>query len=259
MKTKHIIILILILSSLSYAHDYIPGENQTNPILLKGGNLYTIADGLKENTDLLFENGRITKIERNLTAPTDCKIIDISGQNVYPGLIAPNSSLGLVEIGAVEASVDTTLELQNEESGGFALDGTSGACEDIDAAFILVNAYLLSDYRRADIRASMARVLDTILEHQNPDGGLVYLRGKPYLYGTELMSSGIDQSAFFPSWFRLLSVALINQIVPHPKADPTPWRFNNCGTKLRFGSKPCVSKYGPLKGLCAIQPEGRVL
>ncbi len=125
------------------------------------------------------------------------------------------------------AAVDATLALQNSDSGGFALDGTSGACEDIDAAFILSNSYLLLDYRRAEIERALARVLSVILEHQNPDGGFVYVRGKPYVYGHELMRSGVDESALFPSWFRLLSVALINQLIPHPKADPTPWKFNH--------------------------------
>ncbi|MBE7557538.1 hypothetical protein HS125_00750 [bacterium] len=69
-------------------------------------------------------------------------------------------------------------------------------------------------------------MLETILAHQNPDGGFVYMRGKPYVYGHALMSSDADESALFPSWFRLLSVALINQLIPHPKADPTPWTFN---------------------------------
>ena len=126
----------------------------------------------------------------------------------------------------LEQAVDTTLSLQNAQSGGFALDGTSGACEDIDAAFILANSYHLQDYRRADIEASLAHVLGTVLEHQNPDGGLVYLRGRDYEYGHPLMRSRADQSALFPSWFRLLSIALINQLIPHPLADPTPWRFN---------------------------------
>lgn len=126
----------------------------------------------------------------------------------------------------LSAAVDATLSLQDPASGGFALDGSSGACEDIDAAFILANAYLLQDYRRDDIERALARVLGTILQHQNPDGGLVYRRGKPYVYGHPLMSSGVDESALFPSWFRLLSIALINQLIPHPKADPTPWKFN---------------------------------
>lgn len=88
------------------AHDYSPGPIQNHPVLLRNGNLYTISDGVLEKTDLLFENGRISAIGRELEAPENARVIDITGQQVYPGLIAPISSLGLVEIGAVRATLD---------------------------------------------------------------------------------------------------------------------------------------------------------
>ncbi len=105
---------ILLLSALcspattTLAHDYKPGPKQTEPILLKGGTLYTISDGVKENTDLLFVDGVITEIGVNLTAPEGAQVIDISGQLVYPGLIAAGTGVGLVEIGAVRATKDGT-------------------------------------------------------------------------------------------------------------------------------------------------------
>ncbi|MBU1148494.1 amidohydrolase family protein, partial [Patescibacteria group bacterium] len=57
-------------------------------------------------TDLLFENGLITAIGQNLTPPENCEIIDVTGKNIYPGLIEPNSYLGLIEIGSVPVTVD---------------------------------------------------------------------------------------------------------------------------------------------------------
>lgn len=95
----------LFLSSL-YAHDYVPGEPQKNPILLKGGHLYTINQGLLKDTDILFEQGRITQIGKNLTLPPHTEIIDISGKYVYPGLFDSYSLLGMTEIGAVRATND---------------------------------------------------------------------------------------------------------------------------------------------------------
>ncbi len=58
---------------------------------------------------LLFEEGRITAVGAG--APElDGRFVtlDASGAHVYPGLIAPYTQLGLVEIGAVRASRDTT-------------------------------------------------------------------------------------------------------------------------------------------------------
>jgi hypothetical protein len=125
----------------------------------------------------------------------------------------------------LERIVDTTLSLQNP-SGGFALDGGGGACEDIDATFILVSASRRSSYRREDIRAALARVVPAILSHQNEDGGLVYLRGKDYQYGVPRMSSDADQSCMFPTWFRMLSVALSAQVLKDHDIAKIQWRFN---------------------------------
>ncbi len=125
--------------------------------------------------------------------------------------------------------VDTTLSLQNP-GGGFGCDGKSGACEDIDATFIFIDAYYQQDYRRSDIRQAIKRVLPAVLEHQNPDGGFVYLRGQSYVYGVEQMSSEADQSCMFPTWFRLLSLAVIGQSLDDSEVaqDKVGWRFNRC-------------------------------
>ena len=96
----------LIIVGQSLAHDYIPGDKQTNPILLAGGDLHTVSDGVLPDTDILFENGRITAIGKDLAIPTGGKVIDITGHQVYPGLIAPNSTVGLIEIGQVRATND---------------------------------------------------------------------------------------------------------------------------------------------------------
>jgi len=88
------------------AHDRLPGEDQTAPVLLRGGDLYTVSDGVLPATDLLFEDGTITAIGKGLEPPAGSEVVDVSGRRIYPGLIAPATSLGLVEIGAVRATRD---------------------------------------------------------------------------------------------------------------------------------------------------------
>lgn len=88
------------------AHDLVPGQAQAAPVLLRGGDLHTVADGVLPATDILFEDGKITAIGAGLEAPEGAEIVDVSGRRVYPGLIAPATSLGLVEIGAVRATRD---------------------------------------------------------------------------------------------------------------------------------------------------------
>lgn len=99
-------VAIAVASLPARAHDQIPGAPQEVPVLLRGGDLYTISGGVLPATDLLFENGKITAIGPGLAAPDGAEIVDVSGQRVYPGLIAPDTTLGLVEIGAVRATRD---------------------------------------------------------------------------------------------------------------------------------------------------------
>ncbi len=58
-----------------------------------------------ENAYMVVNNGRITELasgEYNGSAEK----VDLEQQHVYPGIIAPNSTLGLQEIGAVRATRD---------------------------------------------------------------------------------------------------------------------------------------------------------
>lgn len=103
---KLTILTVLLASSLAFAHIFVPGKKQDHPILLKGGDLYTVSGGVLAQTDLLFDNGRITQIGKNISAPANAEIIDVTGKRVYPGLIDGASTLGLVEIDQARATLD---------------------------------------------------------------------------------------------------------------------------------------------------------
>src|SRR5690606_15827170 len=54
-----------------------------------------------------FNNGKITAVGANVPIPSgDVKVYDANGQHIYPGLIAPESNLGLTEVEAVRATND---------------------------------------------------------------------------------------------------------------------------------------------------------
>jgi imidazolonepropionase-like amidohydrolase len=59
-----------------------------------------------ENATVLVTDGKITAVGTNVTVPANATKVDASGKHVYPGIILPVSTLGLVEIGAVRASND---------------------------------------------------------------------------------------------------------------------------------------------------------
>ena len=57
------------------------------------GNGTTLTDA-----SVIFENGKIIGVGSNVNAQKNATIIDATGKHVYPGIILPNSSLGLREI-----------------------------------------------------------------------------------------------------------------------------------------------------------------
>lgn len=81
-----------------------PAPNQSEPISITGATLHIGNGNLIENGTVVFKDGTITAIGSGI--PTEGQVIDAAGKHVYPGLIAPSRSLGLVEIDAVRQSDD---------------------------------------------------------------------------------------------------------------------------------------------------------
>lgn len=108
-----IYILILILFCLPYravSQNPVVAPAQKKPVLLTGGTIHTGTGLVIENGIVAFENGKLTFVGKSADFNSDraqYEIIDVKGKQVYPGLILPNTTLGLSEIGAVEVTVDT--------------------------------------------------------------------------------------------------------------------------------------------------------
>ena len=75
-------------------------------IAITGGRVHTVRGAPIENGTVLIRDGRITAVGTNVTIPADARRIDASGKVVTPGLINGATALGLMEIGAVSATVD---------------------------------------------------------------------------------------------------------------------------------------------------------
>ncbi len=97
-------------STLSIAQDVpSPARPQQQRICLKGGTVHVGNGKVLNNAYVIFENGKITEVFEANTVKTEetlGKVIDITGKEVYPGLIALNTILGLSEIEAVRATND---------------------------------------------------------------------------------------------------------------------------------------------------------
>lgn len=77
-------------------------------IALVGGRIVPVGSAPIERGTLILSGGRIAAVGADVATPPGARVIDVSGQTVYPGLIDASSTIGLVEIGAVAASVDST-------------------------------------------------------------------------------------------------------------------------------------------------------
>lgn len=107
-----------------------------------------------------------------------------------------------------EKIVDQVLKTQNS-FGGFGVSANSSACEDIDSIDILCRLATSAPERKADIDESLLKALGWVLCNQVDDGGFVFRLYEAFTYGHQEMSSGRDQGAMFPTWFRLLSLAYL--------------------------------------------------
>ena len=76
-------------------------------LLLKNGIFHTMSHQPVVKGDLLIQNQKIAMIADRITSPADA-IMDLEEAHVYPGMIAMTTTLGLLEINSVRATLDTT-------------------------------------------------------------------------------------------------------------------------------------------------------
>ena len=78
---------------------------QAEALLLTGATVHTVSGETMAPGQVLMEDGKIVAVGQSLSA-TGAKTVVLDGLHLYPGLIALNTDLGLVEIEAVRATVD---------------------------------------------------------------------------------------------------------------------------------------------------------
>jgi imidazolonepropionase-like amidohydrolase len=110
-KTNMKNILLLLTFSISYlltSYAQTPAKPQQRLIILLNGTAHIGNGTVIEKSAIGFENGEILFVSnaKDYTRQLGDEVIDITGKQVYPGFIAPSTTLGLVEIEAVRATRD---------------------------------------------------------------------------------------------------------------------------------------------------------
>ncbi|MCK7594518.1 amidohydrolase family protein [Pseudomarimonas salicorniae] len=85
-----------------------PAPDQTRPLVLVNAEIHPVSSAPIRHGRLRFEDGRITAVGGDEVDTTGAELVDLAGRRVYPGLIAANSVMGLVEVESVRATVDET-------------------------------------------------------------------------------------------------------------------------------------------------------
>ncbi len=114
---KKIILLLLTIFSLNlYSQVPEPVSEQKDHIILFNGIIHDSRfGGYTQYGWVSFKDGKIDEVRKldNQTVPAEYYdqntiLIDLDGKHIYPGLILPNSKVGLEDISAVRATVDHT-------------------------------------------------------------------------------------------------------------------------------------------------------
>ncbi|MFI2742863.1 amidohydrolase family protein [Zhouia sp. PK063] len=109
-KIKYIILTAALAFNFIAHAQQTPAPKQSKAILITGATAHIGNGKVIENSLIGFKDGKITLVADATTAKIDMtqypEVIDATGKQIYPGFIAANTTLGLVEIDAVKASDD---------------------------------------------------------------------------------------------------------------------------------------------------------
>ena len=130
----------------------VPAAAQT--IAIEGGTVHTMTGAPIENGTVLIRNGRIVAVGANVQVPAGAQRIDARGRVVTPGLIDSGTSVGLVEVSAVDETVDFRIGQEEEDMVAAAFNVADG---------LNPNSILIPITRVAGITTVLSR----------PGGGLI--------------------------------------------------------------------------------------
>lgn len=98
-------LLFLTLSSARAQENIAPAGKQQKAILLSGGIIHVGNGQVLNDGFVLIVDGKIQQVSASRIS-VDAQEINCKGKHIYPGLIAANTALGLVEVSAIRATHD---------------------------------------------------------------------------------------------------------------------------------------------------------
>lgn len=106
-KIFSLMLTIGITGTLLAQETVLPTKEQKGSFYLTHATIHIGNGKVIQNGTIKVTNGKIEAVGDNISIPANAdNITDLKGQDLYPGLILPTSTLGLVEISAVRATQD---------------------------------------------------------------------------------------------------------------------------------------------------------
>ena len=100
MKKIFSILSLFIAVNASAQEDVYPVPASTGLIFITNGTIHVGNGQVINNGTIKINNGKIEEAGANISVPADAKVFDVKGKQVYPGMILPNTDVGLKEIGS---------------------------------------------------------------------------------------------------------------------------------------------------------------
>ncbi len=88
-------------------------------VAITGGTIYPVSGPRIENGTIILSNGVITAMGANIAIPAGARRVDATGKWITPGLVAPVTSLGVVEVSAVPETRDAGARSSNGIAAAF--------------------------------------------------------------------------------------------------------------------------------------------
>ncbi|MBC3541104.1 amidohydrolase family protein [Rufibacter sediminis] len=100
---------LFVSTTAAWAQVPVPAAKQTKATVLTGATLHVGNGQVVEGATVAFNEGKITYAGPSAgfnAGGTAYEAVNVSGKHIYPGMILPNSQLGLTEIESVRATLD---------------------------------------------------------------------------------------------------------------------------------------------------------
>jgi imidazolonepropionase-like amidohydrolase len=81
---------------------------QEAPLAIRGARVVPVAGPVIEKGTVVVQGGRILAVGPDVPVPLGATVVDATGKTLYPGLVDALTTIGLVEVAAVPATIDST-------------------------------------------------------------------------------------------------------------------------------------------------------